>query len=459
MFAVAGIFIEVEGRGAGRAPGHRGEGMDMTSRPALCDDPAAIDADWIRRALAVGGASDSSSIRDVVVEDLGSATNAFGRLLRCHLTTAGGTAAEPATVIVKLPTADRRAFRFARWLAMHRREYGFYRRLARPAHIRSPTLLYGDFDEDTHRFVLVLEDLRDLEVPIQVAGVSTGRTRLAVREIAKLHGQFWGAVDCPALSGCSDVLGPRIRRFLQIAYLLCLPVVLERFGDSFSPQTRRLAEALGPRITAHLASVAAGPRTFVHGDYRGENMFFAPEVGGGASTGAGSAVGGSSGAVGSAADVATAGVDAAAGDDFAVVDWQGCGLGAGLYDVAYFLGTGVVPGDRRRVERAALEEYHEIVCRLGARDFTFDDCWRGYRQNMLSVLMPCILACGGLDLGDQRLHDLVRSGLERALAAVEDLDVAEFLPRGRILSAASVLSILWRGAYKAYRVGTTGGHG
>ena len=105
----------------------------------------------------------------------------------------------------------------------------------------------------------MLEDLRHLEVPVQVAGISAGRARLAVREIARLHGQSWGAVDCPALSGCRDIFGPRIRRFLQIAWLLCIPVVLERFGDSFSPQTRRLAEALGPRITAHFAAVSAGP--------------------------------------------------------------------------------------------------------------------------------------------------------------------------------------------------------
>ena len=396
----------------------------MPSRPALCDDPATIDADWMQRALAAGGASDYPAIRDVVVEDLGSASNAFGRVLRCHLTTDGDLAADPATVIVKLPPADRRAFRFARWMWMHERECLYYRRLARHAPIRSPALLYGDFDEATHRFVLVLEDLRDLEVPVQVAGVAPGRARLAAREIATLHGQFWGAVDCPTLSGCRDIFGPKIRRFMQIAYLLFLPVVLERFGDSFSPQTRRLAEALGPRITAHFAAVSAGPRTLVHGDYRGENMFFRPEVGGGAS----------------------------AGDDFAVVDWQGCGLGPGLYDVAYFLGTNVVPGDRRRIERAALDEYHDIVCRLGARDFTFDDCWRSYRQNMLGVLVACILGCGGLDLGFQRLHDLVKSALERALAAMEDLDVAEFLPRGRLLSAGNAFSILSRGAYTAYRL-------
>ena len=71
---------------------------------------------------------------------------------------------------------------------------------------------------------------------------------------------------------------------------------------------------------------------------------------------------------------------------------------------------------------------------------------------MLSVLMPCILACGGLDLADQRLHELVKSGLARALAAIEDLDAAEFLPRGRFPSAGNALAFLSRGAHKAFRL-------
>ena len=397
----------------------------MTNRPALCDDADAITADWMQRALTAGGAGDFPAIRDIAVEDLGSPTHAFGRLLRCHLTTDGGSAAAPATVIVKLPTADPRAFRFARWLGMHERECLYYRRLAPHARIRSPALLYGDFEDRTHRFVLVLEDLRDMDMTPQVDGVAAERARLAVREIAGLHGQFWNAVDDPSLSGCSDVLGPKFRRFMQIAYLACLPLVLERFGDSFSAETRRLAEALGPRVGAHFAAVAAGPRTLVHGDYRGENMFF----------GAG------------------AGVGSAAGDDFAVIDWQGCGWGAGLYDVAYFLATSVVTGDRRRIEREAIAEYHDIVCRLGARDFTFEDCWRSYRQNMLGAFMPCVLGSGGLDLDDQRLRDMVKEGLERALAALEDLDAGEFLPtRGGFLTADRALETLSRTAYKAYKL-------
>ena len=417
----------------------------MVTRPALYEGADEITADWMQQVLAAGGAAGSPTIRDVAVEDLGSATNAFGRLLRCRLTTGGGSAAVPASVIVKLSTADPTAFRFARWLSMHERECRFYRRLAPQARIRSPALLYCDFDEDTHRFVLVLEDLRDLglEVPARLAGVEAGRARRAVREIAGLHGQFWGRVDHPALSGFPDVLGPKYARLLQIAYLVCLPVVLGRFGDCFSGGTRRLVEALGPRIGAHFAAVAAGPRTFVHGDYRGENMFFRAGDDGGAGANAGSGSGSGSGS----------GAGGEAGGDFAVIDWQGCGLGAGLYDVAYFLGANVATDDRRRIEREALREYHDIVCRLGAEGFTFDDCWRAYRRNMLGVLVPLVLGAGGLDLEDRRLRDLVKSGLGRTLAAVEDLDAEEFLPAdGGFLTADHFVSTLFRCGYRMYEV-------
>ena len=58
---------------------------------------------------------------------------------------------------------------------------------------------------------------------------------------------------------------------------------------------------------------------------------------------------------------------------------------------------------------------------------------------------------GGLDLDDRRLRDLVRSGLERTLAAVEDLDAGEFLPPGApFLTADYFVSTLSRCAYAMY---------
>ena len=138
--------------------------------------------------------------------------------------------------------------------------------------------------------------------------------------------------------------------------------------------------------------------------------------------------------------------------DFAVIDWQGCGIGCGMYDVAFFLATSVSVDDRRTVERDAVGEYHDIVCRMGAEDYSRDDCWQSYRQNMLGTLMPMVLGAGGIDVSDEALRNQTRELLGRTLTAIEDLDAGEFLPAGdRLLSSAGAFSLLSRCCYKAYR--------
>ena len=161
--------------------------------------------------------------------------------------------------------------------------------------------------------VPAIADLHDLEVLPQIGGVGAARTKLAVRAIGTLHGRFWQAEGRPPLSACRTAPTPEFSRYLQIAYWVCLVSVFDSFGDLFSAQMRRVAEAFGLRMADHFAATAAGPRTFIHGDYRGENILFG--------------TGGS--------------------DEVAVVDWQASGIGSGLYDLAYFLGTSLLIGDRR----------------------------------------------------------------------------------------------------------------
>lgn len=59
----------------------------------------------------------------------------------------------------------------------------YYRDIASHAPVRAPSLLYGDLDARTHRFVLVLEDLGGMEAIPQRAGVGVDRARRAIREI------------------------------------------------------------------------------------------------------------------------------------------------------------------------------------------------------------------------------------------------------------------------------------
>ena len=371
----------------------------------------------MRQALAAGGASAPPQLEAVQVERLSEVTNALGNLFRCRLVARNGAAAYPASVIVKIPTSNALALRLARWLSLHRREYVYYRDIAAHSGVRTPSLLYGDFDARSHRFVLVLEDLGGMEAIPQIVGVDAARTHRAIREIAGFQGRFWGAPDDPVLSACGAFLSAGESRIMQTLYLLTLPAAFARFGDIFTPATHRLAEAFGTSVAAHFRATAEGPKTIVHGDFRGDNVLFG---------GAGQS-------------------------DLAVIDWQGCGIGCGMYDIAFFLGTSVAIDERRRIERDVVGEYHAIVCRMGAKDFTIDDCWRSYRQNMLGTLMPMVIGCGGLDMSDPKLVRQTRELLGRTLTAVEDLDAGEFLPaRERLLSSGGAFSLLSRCGYKAY---------
>ena len=289
--------------------------MDSQRIP-LIRDAGEITAEWMRRALMAGGVRGAPEISTVEVQKLSDVTNALGNLYRCHLTLGDGQAANPASVIVKLPSSDAMAFRFSRWLSLHRREYVFYRDIAQLGYVRAPTLFYGDFNADTNRFVLVMEDLGHMRGIPQSVGVDAARARHVIQHLAGVQGRFWDAKDEPALSACGEFLNTRQRRIMQTVYLLTLPAALDRFADLFTAETRRLALRFGFRISAHFAALSTGPKTVVHGDFRADNMLFDE--------------GGEEGGP-------------------ALIDWQGCGIGCGMYDVAFFLGTSVSSDVRRRI--------------------------------------------------------------------------------------------------------------
>ena len=136
---------------------------------------------------------------------------------------------------------------------LYKREYDYYRLLSADAPVRSPTLYYSDFEDPTHRFVLVLEDIRDGEVVDQLEGASAEKAKIAIRAIARLHGRYWNRVDRPPLSRLHDPTSLKYRLLVQIVYLAHLVPTLRNFGGFFSDEMRRLVEDYGPRIADHIS--------------------------------------------------------------------------------------------------------------------------------------------------------------------------------------------------------------
>ena len=350
----------------------------------------------MQQALAAGGLADSATIAAVTVENIGASVGFVGTILRCELAYQSDEPAMPRSVIVKLHSSHAETVATARMLQLYVREYAFYRQMAPDVPLRSPALLYGDFDDVAHRFVLVLEDLRGMYTVDQIDGASGAQAMTAVRAVARMHGRYWNRVDQPPVAGFHDAATPERRRLVQHVYQASLPAAFERLGGFFPEPMRRLAEAYGHHIVEHIEAVIAGPLTFCHGDFRLDNMFF--------------------------------GVDGA--DDFAVVDWQVCGVRSGLYDVAYFLSSSVPIDVRRDIETEAVAAYHDIVRSMGASDLTLEECWRSYRQNMLGCFQTLIIAGGQFDLTAERSRQLADAFVTRTLTAIDDLDAADFLPGG-----------------------------
>ena len=387
-------------------------------KPPIPDGPTSITASWLNQALSAGVASDLPALKEVDVEVVGAGVGLMGEVLRCRLTYEDDAPSAPDSVIVKLPSSHPKNLKMSKLLQLYKREYSFYIRLAPHVPIHVAALYYGDFEEKTHRFVLVLEDMRGMETGNRIEGATERQAKVAIRAIARLHGSYWNKVDRPPVADLHYSLHPKYRPLVQLAYLRWLVPALKNFGDHFSEDMRRLAEAYGPRIADHMADVAAQPLTFGHGDFLLDNMFFGPD----------------------------------GSDDFAVIDWQVSGISSGLYDVASFMSDSVSTETRRKIERETLREYHDVLCSAGVKEFSFEACWRLYRQNMLGRLLAPIFVCGGLDLSNERGRALAENGLRKTLAAVEDLEAGEFLPTPRPLyTPANAFSILSRCAYKLYK--------
>jgi aminoglycoside phosphotransferase (APT) family kinase protein len=133
--------------------------------------------------------------------------------------------------------------------------------------------------------------------------------------------------------------------------------------------------------------------TIVHGDYRLDNLLF----------------GGRDGAV-----------------PVAVVDWQTVATGPAMSDVAYFIGAGLLPGDRRAHEEALVRDHLDRLRAAGVEGYGWDAGWEDYRRGTWSGLIMAVAASmlvERTERGDEMFLTMARRHARHAL----DLDAAALL--------------------------------
>ncbi len=374
-----------------------------------------ISLEWMQQALEAGGLPQDLALIEANTRKIGSQMGYTALNYRCNLTYSDLSS---DSVIVKAPSSIAKTVRICEWLHLYKRECFFYQNIAPTVQIQTPALLFAQID-DLKSFVIVMEDLGHLRSVDQIEGASEEQARKVIQTVAAFHGMFWNKIDLPQLSPLHETRKvPNVS--LQFFYMLNLANAFKRFGVFFSTELVEFTEQLGMRLSEFINTLDPNPKTLVHGDYRLDNMFFC----------------------------------AKGSNDLYVIDWQGLSFSCGLQDVAYFLSFNVTTKLRRKIERELVREYHDILCKSGKlNNFSFEECWRIYRQYILLSYAFLVVVAGGLKLNGPRSTSLVKTAIDRLYAAIQDLDVYEFMPgRPRLFSVSSTSSTLLKGVYLTSRV-------
>jgi hypothetical protein len=263
----------------------------------------------------------------------------------------------PSSVVAKLPAASETSRATAKALRSYENEVRFYQQLAPELAMRTPRVFHAEIEVDTARFVLLLEDLAPGQPGDQIAGCSPELAEIALDELVKLHAFRWGD---PGLAELEWLHGDKeiSRQFL----LALLPGLWAGFQDRYAAQLGADVVEAGSILFANLGAYLFAdtePWTVTHGDYRLDNLLF---------------------------DASPGGVPVV------VVDWQTVTDGPALNDVAYFIGAGLQPGQRRASEEHLVRRYHAGLVDAGVPDYRWERCWQDYRRGTWSGLIMAVAA-------------------------------------------------------------------
>ncbi|MFM8302902.1 MAG: phosphotransferase family protein [Actinomycetota bacterium] len=336
---------------------------------ATIDD---VDARWLSAALG----SDIAAVRATRV-----GTGQIGLTYRLAITWARGGSG-PSTLIVKLAAQDETAR--ARVAEGYRKEVGFYTDLAPSLAIRTPRCWYAALADDATTFTLLLDDLAPARPGVQAAACSIAEAQAAVRNLVGLHAPRW---NDPTLDehGFLDRTDADAAGFVGAIHVEATEQFVARYVDRLDDDDiatlRSAAAATAPWFTTR-----PDPFALVHGDYRLDNLMFAPD------------------------------------GSVAALDWQTVSVGPPARDLAYFLGTCLHVDDRRAHEVAVVEEYHRSLGEAGVRDYDRADALTDYRLGQLQG--PLITVLGSEFATATRgpaADEMFLAMARRSCAAIRDL--------------------------------------
>ena len=250
--------------------------MMRVMSPAIPRRTREITAAWLDEVLK-DAEIEAPKVRDLKVEQINLGTGFAGRVFRLRPQYEGDAGDAPRSMIAKLPSTDATTRALINEIRGYELESIFYRDLAERTPTPVPRCFWNAADTDTGDFMLILEDLEGYSVGGQTADeVDVDLVTALVREAARLHTTWWNDDASLARASLPDAEGPELRAWMRVARE-GLPIWERTRGGQYPRKVVTQISAAMSDIERLAATAAEGATTLVHGDYRLDNVMYAPD--------------------------------------------------------------------------------------------------------------------------------------------------------------------------------------
>jgi hypothetical protein len=238
-----------------------------------------------------------------------------------------------------------------------------YERLAGSMAVGTAKCFHISHDEVSGNCVFVMEDLllRESAYAVnQLVGCTQGEALAVAAALGKLHAQYWSwSGPLPAWLPCTSDIEARDVATLVADYGAAYRA--SSYFTSLDASAQAHVQAALERAAPLASVLRGGPRTLLHHDARGDNLFWVD-------------------------------VDTLAPPSVIFLDWQIAGQGVGAFDLAWFVGASVyepLEPDREGKDRVLVEAYWRalVVGGVDAARYPLEAAWRDYLLGVLSSFL------------------------------------------------------------------------
>ncbi len=348
--------------------------------PTLISNPDEITSSWLTEVIQASGID--GEVASFVSESIG--TGQVGENVRFTLS---GSENLPKTIVGKFPSPDPVSRQAGIAQLTYVREVFFYQNIQDTVAIQTPKVFFTDVDNETHDFVIMMEDLAPGVQGDQLKGCDVEDGRLALTQLAHLHGPRWGDESLSA----NELLSNRnedSENLLKVFYDTVSPGFLARYNSRLTAEEKEMVSLVSDNLVAY-ANNYRGDATLIHIDYRLDNMMFGGPY------------------------------------PLTVVDWQSLALGCALNDTSYFLGTSLIEEDRQQHEEELVRAYYDELSTYDI-NLSWEECWKYYRHHAPAGLIMAVIA--SMIVGEtERGNDMFMAMAKRSCRMCRDLDSIEVI--------------------------------